>query len=171
MKWMEYLRTIINTYAIMLKKIHLLFILQLVFSPFVFSEVALDSSNAPVVEETKLELTSDLFVNVTAKPGEENAKVMWSLDHDSYAQLKEQNAKLVITYNTKIGKKRNKKGIEGGEWMYTDLIDLSETPSELKTQIINTYNEQDPGPKTSKVLNYLVAKRCNNLIESAQEFI
>src|SRR6056300_2097817 len=51
------------------------------------------------------------------------------------------------------------------------LIDLSETPSELKTQIINTYNEQDPGPKTSKVLNYLVAKRCNNLIESVQEFI
>jgi len=51
------------------------------------------------------------------------------------------------------------------------LIDLSETPSELKTQIINNYNEQDPGPKTSKVLNYLVAKRCNNLIESVQEFI
>lgn len=134
---MEYLRTIINTYAIMLKKIHLLFILQLVFSPFVFSEVALDSSNAPVVEETKLELTSDLFVNVTAKPGEENAKVMWSLDHDSYAQLKEQNAKLVITYNTKIGKKRNKKGIEGGEWMYTDLIDLSETSYKLEGLVGN----------------------------------
>ena len=51
------------------------------------------------------------------------------------------------------------------------LIDLSETPSDLKTQIINTYDEQDPWLKKGKVFPYLVAKRCNNLIESVQEFI
>ena len=51
------------------------------------------------------------------------------------------------------------------------LIDLNETPSDLKTQIINTYDEQDPWSKKGKVFPYLVAKRCNNLIESVQEFI
>ena len=51
------------------------------------------------------------------------------------------------------------------------LIDLSETPSELKTQIINTYNEQDPWSKKGKVFPYFVSKRLNNLIESVQEFI
>ena len=51
------------------------------------------------------------------------------------------------------------------------LIDLNETPSDLKTQIINTYDEQDPWLKKGKVFPYLVAKRCNNLIESVQEFI
>ena len=51
------------------------------------------------------------------------------------------------------------------------LIALSETPEELKTEIINTYEKQDPWPNKGKVLPYLIAKRCNNLIESVQEFI
>tara|TARA_B100001287_G_scaffold253250_1_gene235826 strand:- start:947 stop:1801 length:855 start_codon:yes stop_codon:yes gene_type:complete len=51
------------------------------------------------------------------------------------------------------------------------LIDLTETPSDLKSQIINSFNEQDPWPKKGKVFPYLVAKRCNNLIESVQEFL
>ncbi len=51
------------------------------------------------------------------------------------------------------------------------LIALSETPQELKNEIINTYEKQDPWSNKSKVLPYLIAKRCNNLIESVQEFI
>ena len=51
------------------------------------------------------------------------------------------------------------------------LIDLSETPSEIKKQIINSYDEQDPWSKKGKVFPYLVSKRCNNLIESVQQFI
>jgi len=51
------------------------------------------------------------------------------------------------------------------------LIALSETPQELKNKIINTYEKQDPWSNKSKVLPYLIAKRCNNLIESVQEFI
>ena len=72
--------------------------------------------------------------------------------------------------------------VEEGELLYAaswyrnycrnkKLIDLSETPSELKTQIINSYNEQDPWPKKGKVFPYFVSKRLNNLIESVQEFI
>ena len=49
------------------------------------------------------------------------------------------------------------------------LIDLSEIPEDIQTNIINTFNEQKPAMKM-KVLNYLIKKRCNNLIEVVEEF-
>ena len=72
--------------------------------------------------------------------------------------------------------------LEQGELLYAaswyrnylrneQLIALSETPQELKNEIINTYEKQDPWSNKGKVLPYLIAKRCNNLIESVQEFI
>ena len=72
--------------------------------------------------------------------------------------------------------------VEEGELLYAaswyrnycrnkKLIDLSETPPELKTLIINNFNGQDPWNNKGKVFPYLVSKRCNQLIESVQEFI
>jgi 5'-3' exonuclease len=49
------------------------------------------------------------------------------------------------------------------------LIDLSETPTELKEEIINKYENQTVAHK-SRVLNYLIAKRCRMLIESVGDF-
>jgi hypothetical protein len=51
------------------------------------------------------------------------------------------------------------------------LIDLSKTPKDLKQNIINSFEGQDPWHNKGKVFPYLVAKRCNRLIESVQEFI
>lgn len=51
------------------------------------------------------------------------------------------------------------------------LIDLTKTPQDLKQNIINNYEEQDPWKNKGKVFPYLVAKRMNRLIESAQEFM
>lgn len=51
------------------------------------------------------------------------------------------------------------------------LIDLTKTPEDLKRNIINSYEVQDPWSNKGKVFPYLVAKRMNRLIESAQEFI
>ena len=51
------------------------------------------------------------------------------------------------------------------------LIDLTETPQDLRKEIINTFIGQDVWSNKFKTFNYLVAKRCNNLIESVQEFI
>jgi hypothetical protein len=51
------------------------------------------------------------------------------------------------------------------------LIDLTKTPQDLKQNIINSYEAQDPWKNKGKVFPYLVAKRMNRLIESAQEFI
>ena len=51
------------------------------------------------------------------------------------------------------------------------LIDLTETPIDLKKEIINNFEEQDPWKNKSKVFPYLVSKKMNQLIESVQEFI
>jgi len=49
------------------------------------------------------------------------------------------------------------------------LIDLAEIPSELQNNVINTYESQKPAMKM-RVLNYLIKKRCNHLIEVVEEF-
>jgi len=49
------------------------------------------------------------------------------------------------------------------------LIDLSEIPKDIYNNIVNTFDGQKPAMKM-KVLNYLIKKRCNNLIEVVEEF-
>lgn len=49
------------------------------------------------------------------------------------------------------------------------LIDFAEIPGDIQANIINTFDEQKPAMKM-KVLNYLIKKRCNHLIEVAEEF-
>lgn len=49
------------------------------------------------------------------------------------------------------------------------LIDLTEIPEDVQQNIINNFNGQKPAMRM-KVLNYLIKKRCNNLIEVVEEF-
>lgn len=51
------------------------------------------------------------------------------------------------------------------------LIDLTKTPQDLKQNIINSFEEQDPWHNKGKVFPYLVANKMKLLIESAEEFI
>ena len=51
------------------------------------------------------------------------------------------------------------------------LIDLAETPNDIKNEIINNFTEQETQQKKGKVFPYLIAKNCTQLIESLQEFI
>jgi len=60
-----------------------------------------------------------------------------------------------VTYSNYI---RNKK-----------LIDLTETPSDIKQNIINRFDEHKPAHK-SKILNYLIKKRCKMLIDCVGDF-
>ena len=108
----------------MLKKIHILLAVQLMFSSLLFA------NNEDANES--FEFTSDQIINVNAKEGEGSAKITWSIDHEAYQELKERGAKMIITYNTKIGKKRSKKGVAGGEWMFTGPIDLDETSYKIE---------------------------------------
>lgn len=50
------------------------------------------------------------------------------------------------------------------------VIDLSFTPEDLKREIINTYESQEKTPG-SKLLPYLISKRCRKLIEDIGDFL
>jgi 5'-3' exonuclease len=49
------------------------------------------------------------------------------------------------------------------------LIDLSFIPSDIKDEIINTYDETKPAAR-SKLLNYFIEKRLKNLMDVIEEF-
>lgn len=52
------------------------------------------------------------------------------------------------------------------------LIDLSETPQDLKQEIINTFNALgNKRPDSVKIMNYLMEKRCRNLLEDLGDFV
>ena len=52
------------------------------------------------------------------------------------------------------------------------LIDLSETPDQYKDEIINSYMEQwKQDTHKSKVLPFLIEKRCRMLIDDIGDFI
>lgn len=68
------------------------------------------------------------------------------------------NLRNVMEHETFRNYQRNKK-----------LIDLTEVPEDIQQNIIYNYNEQKVAMKM-KVLNYLIKKRCNQLIEVVEEF-
>lgn len=49
------------------------------------------------------------------------------------------------------------------------LIDLSFIPDDIKTKIINTYEETKPAPK-GKLLNYFISKKLKNMMDVIEEF-
>tara|TARA_R110000772_G_scaffold165819_4_gene277532 strand:- start:1961 stop:2800 length:840 start_codon:yes stop_codon:yes gene_type:complete len=51
------------------------------------------------------------------------------------------------------------------------LIDLTFTPQELRTKILNEFNTQDPWSNKGKVFPFLINKRCKLLIECIEELI
>ena len=49
------------------------------------------------------------------------------------------------------------------------LIDLRNIPGDIKTKIINTYEEAKPAPK-GKILDYFIANKLKNLMDVIEEF-
>ena len=49
------------------------------------------------------------------------------------------------------------------------MIDLNRIPEDIQSSILDKYKSQQ-GKKNNKVLNYLITKRCNMLVESASDF-
>jgi len=76
-----------------------------------------------------------LFENVVVKPGPEKVKVTWSIDYNVAKELGDNHMKAIISYNTDIGKKRAKKGMEGSDWMFTETFSLTQNKFEVKDLI------------------------------------
>ena len=49
------------------------------------------------------------------------------------------------------------------------MIDLSQIPENIKSNIIEEYNAKQVKPN-GKVLNYLITRRCSQLVACAEEF-
>lgn len=77
-------------------------------------------------------LGTNVFNNFSVDPKETGAKLTWSIDYNVVKELKDRNIQAVITYNTDIGKKREKKGVTGGEWMYTEPFPITQNKYEFK---------------------------------------
>lgn len=77
-------------------------------------------------------LGHNLFKNFTVKGGPESAKLTWSIDYQIIYALSNKGIKAIITYNTSIGEKRHKEGLEGGDWSYTVPFDITTTKLEFK---------------------------------------
>ena len=78
-----------------------------------------------------------VFENLAVKSGDESAKITWSIDYEVARQLSDNDMLAVVSYNTDIGKKRAKKGMEGSEWMYSEPFPLTKNKYEIKGLIGN----------------------------------
>jgi len=94
----------------------------------------------------------DTFINE-----DKSQTPLWQKKIDSWLEQSD-NLREIMDETTYRNYQRNK-----------TLIDLDEIPDTVKEVIINTFDNQKPAMKM-KVLNYLVKKRCTNLIEVAEEF-
>jgi len=84
------------------------------------------------------------------------------------AKIDELIDKLYNTYKEPYGKDE--------DWMRNYqrnkmLIDLTEIPQSLKSEILNRFEAQDKWSNRSKVFPFLVEKRCRMLIEDIKDFI
>lgn len=97
----------------------------------------------------------DTFVNESKRqsPLSKNKIALWMENKDDLQS--------VMTYDQYRNYQRNKK-----------VIDLDEIPEEITKNIINDYENGAPSKLAgSKVLNYLIKNRLNNLIDCTQEFL
>ena len=93
----------------------------------------------------------DVFVNGERQKPITRKKIDYWTEHA-------QNLESVMDQETYRNYKRNEA-----------LVDFEQIPSDLKEKIINTYEQQPETPK-NRVLKYLIAKRCKNLIEQVEDF-
>jgi phosphate:Na+ symporter len=77
-------------------------------------------------------ICNTIFENFAISPGPEQAKLSWSLDYNVVSKLKDSDYRIFVKYNTSIGKDRNKKGLSGSEWKYSQPLSLEETSTSFE---------------------------------------
>jgi hypothetical protein len=115
-----------------------------------------------------------LFEHICRGDGSDGVPNILSHD-DTYINGDRQKALSTKKLQTFFDNKNDLENIMGHETYRNfirnkKMIDLSETPNDLKTQIINTYEEQTI-PNKGKVMPYLIKNRCKQLLEKMGDFI
>ncbi|MFK8037605.1 MAG: Na/Pi cotransporter family protein [Crocinitomicaceae bacterium] len=81
--------------------------------------------------ETPIEVTADLFNNITGKGGPASAAISWSIDYSAIDYLKSEGYTLFIKYSTSINAKRHKAGFENTDWDVISNISIDDTKYKL----------------------------------------
>jgi len=89
------------------------------------------------IEVRNLDISPEIFQNLTVKAKEEAVSISWHVDYAAYEQL--QGKQLIVKYITDIGAKREKKGLSA-EWLYSEPIDISETSITISELSAEKYN-------------------------------
>ena len=87
------------------------------------NEKNIDTSSSELISS----INSSSIENVYSDSYIEGFAASWNLDYEVFQELKDQNYKISIKYNTKIGAKRFDKGYSDAEWTVVEGIDLHET--------------------------------------------
>ncbi len=93
---------------------------------------SIGNDNQWVKEVQSTTLGMHVFENVVVKPGEESVKITWSIDYEIAEELAKRGMQAIVSYNTDIGKKRAKKGMEGSEWMFSEPFSILKNKIEIE---------------------------------------
>ena len=129
-----------------MKKVIVLFsLLFLSIINILAQETPADSSSSNSVSNykaleapVKIELSKDIFHNVTGKPAEEGAKIMWHIDYDIIDYLSKNNYTIIIKsveaiYTDKVTKEIKDLAVQKGiKWNTQTGIDVKSTSYSLK---------------------------------------
>ena len=82
-----------------------------------------------------------LFQNFTAKAGAESMKLTWSIDYDVATKLKDHDVKAIIKFQNDIAKRREKQGVDGSGWEYTNSFSILDKKIEIEN--LNGHDKYD----------------------------
>mgnify|MGYP001065788776 CR=1 FL=1 len=77
-------------------------------------------------------LGTHLFHNFKADSGPESAKLSWSIDYEVAHKLKGKNLMAIIKYQDDIAKKRDKEGVSGGGFQYSQPFPILDKKFEIE---------------------------------------
>lgn len=78
-----------------------------------------------------------VFENIVVHPIEEGFEITWSINYHVSEYLAKNNINAVIKYNTEIGDKRNKSGMEGNDWILSKPFPILDNKFKLDGLIGN----------------------------------
>ena len=109
-----------------MKKFGIKLVLAFIFIGASFASIASDTLQT---SKQKVAFNENMFENMSFKGSDNEGKLSWNINYDMIDQLK--GKKLIISYNTKIGEKRNKKGFKNSDWQYTKPFSAMETSQKV----------------------------------------
>ena len=103
---------------------------SLVENKVIHWQIGNGSNWSKIVEGTTI--GNHVFENVVVDGIEEGLKISWSINYNVSQYLADNNIRAVVIYNTEIGEKRFKNGMEGNDWKYSKSFSILDNSFKLE---------------------------------------